>query len=73
VNWTACLQLLLDAYLQLKPSWLVCAPNVLFIAFVPNYSLIQAFKRQVAKIERAAARSTFEQAPEPREPGERAG
>jgi len=40
---------LLDAYLHLKPSWLVCAPNVLFIAFAPNFSFIQAFKRQVAK------------------------
>ena len=63
------MQLLLDAYLQLKPSWIVWAPNVLFIAFAPNFSFIQAFKRQVGEIERAAERSIFEQAPEPREPG----
>jgi len=73
MNWTACLQLLLDAYLQLQPSWLACATNVLFITFAPNFSFIQAFKGKVAKIELAAVRSIFEKAPEPREPGERAG
>jgi len=67
------LQLFLDAYLQLKLSWLACPPNVWFVAFAPNFSFIKAFKRQVAKIKRAAGRSIFEQAPEPREPGERAG
>jgi len=36
-------------YLQLKPSWLACVPNVLFIAFAPNFSFIQAFKRQRAR------------------------
>jgi len=73
VNWTAGLQLLLDTYLQFKTSWLAFAPNVLFIAFAPNFSFIQTFKRQIVKIERPEARSIFEQAPEPREPGERAG
>ena len=37
----ACNCLNLDAYLQLKPSWLACAPNVLFIAFAPNFLFIQ--------------------------------
>jgi len=54
------LRLLLDAHLQLKPSWLACTPNVLFIAFAPNFSFIQVFKLQVAKIKRTTERSIFE-------------
>jgi len=50
----------------------VCAQRFV-LCVCAQLLFIQTFKQQVAKTERATTRSIFEQAPEPREPGERAG